>query len=52
MTRKKGFISISIIYSFLILFLLIMFSILISYSNRISMVSSIVNEAKEVLNGL
>lgn len=49
MKNKKGFISISIIYTFLILFILIMFSIIISYSNRANMISSIVEEAKESL---
>lgn len=47
MKEKKGFMSISIIYSFLVLFLLLMFSIVISFSNRINMITSIVNDAKE-----
>lgn len=44
--NKKGFVSISIIYSFLILFLLLMLSIIASYSNRLNLLSSIVEEAK------
>lgn len=49
MKDKRGFMSISIIYSFLILFLLLLFSIVISYSNRVNMISSVVGEAKDAL---
>lgn len=52
MKNKKGFMSISIVYSFLILFLLLMFSIIVSYSNRVNMISSLVGESKVILKGL
>ena len=51
MKDKKGFMSISIIYSFLILFLLLLVSILASYANRINLVTSVVEDAKtEIYN--
>ena len=50
--NKKGFMSISIIYSFLILFLLLMFSIVISYSNKLSQLQYISNEAKDGIMNL
>lgn len=49
MKSKKGFMSISIVYSFLILFLLLMFSIVVSYSNRVNMISSLVGESRAIL---
>lgn len=50
MKDKKGFMSISIIYSFLILFLLLMLSIVASYGNRINLISSVVEDAKACIN--
>lgn len=47
---KKGFISMAVVYTFLILFLLILFSILSSYLFRMNMVDVVTNKVKEELN--
>lgn len=47
---KKGFISISIIYTFLIAFLAISLAIISSYVVRYNYISSIVNDARAELS--
>lgn len=44
---KKGIISMSVIYTFLILFILTMTTILSSYVIRNNLVKEVINEAKE-----
>ncbi len=44
---KKGIISMSVIYTFLILFILTMTTILSSYIIRNNLVKEVINEAKE-----
>lgn len=44
---KKGIISMSVIYTFLILFVLTMTAILSSYIIRNNLVKEVINEAKE-----
>ncbi len=44
---KKGIISMSVIYTFLILFVLTMTTILSSYIIRNNLVKEVINEAKE-----
>ena len=44
---KKGIISMSVIYTFLILFILTMTTILSSYIIRNNLVREVINEAKE-----
>ena len=44
---KKGIISMSVIYTFLILFILIMTTILSSHIIRNNLVKEVINEAKE-----
>ena len=44
---KKGIISMSVIYTFLILFVLTMTTILSSYIIRNNLVREVINEAKE-----
>lgn len=47
---KKGFISMAVVYSFLIVFLVIMLSLLTTYVNRNNYINRVVNETKEYLN--
>ena len=49
MDYKKGFISISIVYTFLILFIFLMLAILASYISRENLLSKIVNQSKEII---
>lgn len=44
---KKGIISMSVIYTFLILFILTMTTILSSYIIRNNLIKEVINEAKE-----
>ncbi len=44
--NKKGFISVSIIYSFLILFLILLLGILSTYVQRENMIDKIVIQVK------
>lgn len=44
--NKKGFFSVAIIYSFLILFIVILLSIVASYMLRDNLINNIVSEAK------
>lgn len=46
-SMKKGIISMSVIYTFLILFILTMTTILSSYIIRNNLVKEVINEAKE-----
>ncbi len=49
--NKKGFFSVSIIYSFLILFILLMLGIVSSYVVRDTLIGSVVKKAQENLAG-
>jgi len=48
---KKGFISISVVYTFLILFIFLMLAILASYISRETLLSRLISQAKEVIHG-
>lgn len=48
---KKGFISISVVYTFLILFIFLMLAILASYMSRETLLSRLISQAKEVIHG-
>ena len=48
--NKKGFISISVIYSFFLVFIAIILAILTSYSNRRLLMNELKKDAKELLN--
>ena len=48
---KKGFISMSLVFSFLIIFLLMMGTILGIYTSKASLTNKIVGETKSYLNG-
>lgn len=48
---KKGFVSISVVYAFLIIFLVILSSILILYTSTIDVTNNLSKETKEFLNG-
>lgn len=50
MKKKKGFVSMAIVYSFLIIFLIIMLSLLRSYANRNTFTDIIIDEVKNDLN--
>ena len=47
---KKGFVSMAVVYTFLIIFLVIMVAILNSYINRSNFVNKIVTDTKVYLN--
>ncbi|MEG0799370.1 MAG: hypothetical protein RR228_00730 [Bacilli bacterium] len=47
--RNKGFVSMSALYAFLIVFLLLMVSIASSYVSKNNLVNAIVEQAKEDL---
>ena len=48
---KKGFVSTAVVYTFLIIFLLLMSTILVSYINRTNYTSKLSQETKDYLNG-
>ncbi len=48
---KKGFISMAVVYSFLIIFLIIMTSLLNAYINRSNYIDTVSNDTKATLNG-
>lgn len=50
MKNKKGFISMAVVYSFVIVFLLVMLSLLTSYAYRSSLIGTQVKEVKQNLN--
>ena len=50
MKNKKGFISMAVVYSFVIVFLLVMLSLLTSYAYRSSLIVTQVKEVKQNLN--
>ncbi|MCI8330754.1 MAG: hypothetical protein HFE04_01485 [Bacilli bacterium] len=50
MKNKKGFISMAVVYSFVIVFLLVMVSLLTSYAYRSSLIGREVKEVKQELN--
>lgn len=50
MKNKKGFISMAVVYSFLIIFLIIMLSLLRSFSNRNTFIDSIIDDVRIELN--
>jgi len=50
MKNKKGFISMAVVYSFVIVFLLVMLSLLTSYAYRSSLIGIQVKEVKQNLN--
>lgn len=50
-SNKKGFISISVVYTFLILFVFLMLAILASYISRETLLSKLIDQAKEVIHG-
>lgn len=47
---KKGFISMAVVYSFLIVFLIIMTSLLNVYINRNNFIDTLVKDVKNQLN--
>ncbi len=47
---KKGFISIAVVYSFIIVFLIVVLSLLSLYSFRNNTVTKQINEVKNELN--
>ena len=49
MRKKNGFISMSIIYSFFTVFILVSTSLLLIYSNNLSIVKTVNREIKEEL---
>ena len=49
MKNKKGFISMAVVYSFVIVFLLVMLSLLTSYAYRSSLIGTQVKEVKQNL---
>ena len=50
---KKGFISISVVYTFLILFVFLMLAILASYISRENLLSKLINQSKDIIyNGI
>lgn len=52
-SAKKGFISISVVYTFLILFIFLMLAILASYISRETLLSRLIAQSKEIIyNGL
>ena len=46
---KKGFISISVVYTFLILFVFLMLAILASYISRENLLSRLVSQSKDII---
>lgn len=46
MKDKNGFFSIAIMYSFLVVFIMLLFTIVSSYLVRDNLINNIVNEAK------
>ncbi len=48
--KKNGFVSMSVVYGFIIVFIILMLSLLTSYSMRNRLVSSQIDEVKEELN--
>ena len=44
---KKGFISMTIVYSFLLIFIFTLLALLLLYTQKSRLVDSIVNESKE-----
>jgi hypothetical protein len=46
---KKGFISMTIVYSFLLVFIFTLLAFLVLYTQKSRLVDSIVNESKEQL---
>ena len=46
---KKGFISMTVIYSFLLIFVFTLLTLLVLYSQKSRLVDSMTNEAKEQL---
>ena len=50
MKKKKGFASMAIVYTFLIVFLVLMASFLSSYVNRNKFNDKVISEVKEELN--
>lgn len=50
-SKKKGFISISVVYTFLILFVFLMLAILASYISRETLLSRLIDQAKEIIHG-
>ena len=47
--NKKGFFSVTIVYSFLILFIMLLFMIVSSYLVRDNLITNILNDAKTEL---
>ena len=47
---KKGFVSTAIVYTFLIIFLLVISSFLATYVNRNNYINRIIEETKNILN--
>lgn len=47
--NKKGFFSVAVVYSFLILFIMLLFMIVSSYLVRDNLINNIVNDAKTEL---
>lgn len=50
MSNKKGFISMATVYTFLIVYLLVLASILSKYVARNNLVTGLSKDTKEVLN--
>ncbi len=48
--KKDGFVSMAVVYSFIIVFLLVMLSLLTSYAYRSSLIGTQVKEVKQNLN--
>lgn len=48
--KKKGFISMAVIYSFIIVFVLLIVSLLSLYAFRNNVANGLINEVKEELN--
>ena len=47
---KKGFVSTAVVYTFLIIFLLVISSLLTTYLNRYNHIIRIIEETKSMLN--
>lgn len=47
---KKGFVSTAVVYTFLIIFLLVIASFLTTYVNRNNYINRIIDETKTLLN--